>query len=129
MLIIGRAIVINDSLHVLEKLILHERNKSPSATIISLLMLALLLSMFMNNTPIVVIFIPLMTIAAQKFNISTSKLMIPLAFTTSLGGMVTVIASSTNLLIYAKLEELGYQISIFDFILPGALIAQLLLFI
>ena len=125
MLIISYAIITNNSFNIISQLILHKYNNYPSATIIGLLIVSFLFSLCVNNTPIVAIFIPLMSLVTKKFNIASSKLMIPLAFTASLSGLITVIASSTNLLIHAKLSELGYKISIFDFILPGSIIASI----
>ncbi|MBQ4874534.1 MAG: SLC13 family permease [Rickettsiaceae bacterium H1] len=122
MLIISRAIIINNSFSIINKLILHKYNNYPWFTVVTLLSIAFTCSLCISNTPIVAIFIPLMTLIADKFNIATSKLMIPLAFTTSLSGMITTIASSTNLLIHRKLSEMGYKIGIFDFIVPGTIV-------
>ncbi len=57
------------------------------------------ISAFMNNTPVVAMFIPVVNDWARKFNISPSKLMIPLSFATVLGGMCTLIGTSTNIIV------------------------------
>ena len=85
---------------------------------------ALLLSAFANNTPIVVVFIPVLQLLADRQNRSTSKVMIPLSFAAILGGMTTLIGSSTNLLVSGSLREMGEQpFDMFSFTVPGLVLA------
>jgi len=84
----------------------------------------LLVSGFMNNTPVVVIFIPIMQALATRLGQSPSKFMMSLSFAAILGGMVTLIGSSTNLLVSGMLIELGDEgFSFFQFAVPGAALA------
>lgn len=84
----------------------------------------LVVSGFMNNTPVVVIFIPIMQALASRLGQSPSRLMMPLAFASILGGMVTLIGSSTNLLVSGMLIELGEEgFSFFQFAIPGMVLA------
>ncbi len=84
----------------------------------------LVVSGFMNNTPVVVIFIPIMQALASRLGQSPSRLMMPLSFAAILGGMVTLIGSSTNLLVSGMLIELGNEgFSFFQFAIPGAALA------
>ncbi|MEP4379033.1 MAG: SLC13 family permease [Alphaproteobacteria bacterium] len=84
----------------------------------------LVVSGFMNNTPVVVIFIPIMQALASRLGQSPSRLMMPLSFAAILGGMVTLIGSSTNLLVSGMLIELGNEgFSFFQFAVPGAALA------
>ena len=53
---------------------------------------------FINNTPVVAIFIPMVTDLARSTNVSPSKLLIPLSYASTLGGMLTLIGTATNLL-------------------------------
>ena len=53
---------------------------------------------FINNTPVVAIFIPMVTDLARSTNISPSKLLIPLSYASTMGGMLTLIGTATNLL-------------------------------
>jgi len=55
------------------------------------------LSAFMNNTPVVAMMIPVVEAWAQKTGHPASTLLIPLAFAAQLGGMCTLIGTSTNL--------------------------------
>ncbi len=56
-------------------------------------------SAFMNNTPLVAVMIPVVIQLAMKMGTAPSKLLIPLSYMTVLGGMITLIGTSTNLLV------------------------------
>ena len=93
------------------------------------LFIVLFLSAFINNTPVVIIFIPIIQGIVKNLDYSMSKFLMPLSFAAILGGMITIVGSSTNLLVsnslynYAKIE-----ISFFEFALPGSVIAIVGLF-
>lgn len=57
------------------------------------------LSAFLNNTPLVAMFIPVVSDWCRKLRISPSKLMIPLSYAAIMGGMCTLIGTSTNLVV------------------------------
>lgn len=67
-----------------------------------------LLSAFMNNTPVVAIFMPIMLSVASAIRISPSKLLMPLSFASMFGGVCTLIGTSTNLLVSAIAERSGF---------------------
>src|SRR4051812_48708024 len=54
-------------------------------------------SAFVNNTPVVVVFLPIIVTLAKRHNLSASKLLMPLSFASILGGSTTLIGTSTNL--------------------------------
>lgn len=58
------------------------------------------ISAFLNNTPVVVIFAPMLKRWAEKMKVPASKLLIPLSYATILGGMCTLIGTSTNLVVH-----------------------------
>jgi di/tricarboxylate transporter len=66
------------------------------------------LSAFLNNTPVVIIFAPIIKKWSEKLNLSHKKFLIPLSFATILGGMCTLIGTSTNLVIHGLIIENGY---------------------
>ncbi|SFR93094.1 TrkA-C domain-containing protein [Halomicrobium zhouii] len=78
---------------------------------------------FVNNTPIVAVFIPLITGLSERYGISPSKLLMPLSFAAMLGGTLTLVGTSTNLLAseYAR-ELLGEPLGMFTFTHVGALV-------
>jgi di/tricarboxylate transporter len=84
----------------------------------------LVVSAFLNNIPVVIIFIPIMQALAARFGQSVSRLMIPLSYAAVLGGMTTLIGSSTNLLVNSALIEMAQRpFSFFDFTVPGLVLA------
>jgi len=89
-----------------------------------ILVAAAVISAFLNNIPVVVIFIPIMQVLAVRFRLSPAKVMIPLSFAAVLGGMTTLIGSGTNLLVNSALIEIGREpFGFFDFTVPGAFLA------
>ncbi|MFN3648349.1 MAG: SLC13 family permease [Armatimonadota bacterium] len=63
------------------------------------------LSAFLNNTPIVAMLLPILNDWCRKNRVSPSKVLIPLSFFTILGGMCTLIGTSTNLVVRGLMEE------------------------
>lgn len=66
-------------------------------------------SAFLNNTPLVASLIPQIKSWAKKNNFPISKLLIPLSYAAILGGMCTLIGTSTNLIVHGMLIEQGYK--------------------
>lgn len=66
-------------------------------------------SAFLNNTPIVAMGIPAIRSWAKKNNIPASKLLIPLSYAAILGGMCTLIGTSTNLITHGLLQNHGFD--------------------
>lgn len=84
----------------------------------------LAVSGFLNNTPVVVIFIPIMQTLADRLGQPSSKLLMSLSFAAILGGMTTLIGSSTNLLVSGMMVGLGETgFGFFQFFVPGAILA------
>ena len=66
-------------------------------------------SAFINNTPVVIVLLPVILTLAKQMNIASSKLLIPLSYASILGGTCTLIGTSTNLLASGILTQSGYQ--------------------
>lgn len=82
------------------------------------------LSAFLNNTPVVVIFIPIIQSLAREIGTKASRVMMPLSFAGILGGMTTLIGSSTNLLVSNALHQLGApRLGFFEFTAFGVTLA------
>lgn len=80
-------------------------------------------SAFMNNTPIVVMMVPVVMGLARGIGVPPSKLLMPLSFFAILGGTCTLIGTSTNLLIDDIYRvETGIHLDIFDFSLLGSIV-------
>jgi len=90
------------------------------------LVIVVAVSAVLNNIPVVVIFIPIMQALAHHLNRPASALMMPLSFAAILGGMTTLIGSSTNLLVSGELGALGEApFGFFDFMVPGLVLASI----
>jgi len=66
---------------------------------------AALLSAFLNNTPVVAVFVPAVKMWARRNNLNLSRLLIPLSYASIVGGTCTLIGSSTNLVVNGLLVE------------------------
>lgn len=85
-----------------------------------------LMSSVMNNTPIVAMLIPYVLRWSKKMQVSPSKLLIPLSFAAVIGGMITIIGTSTNLVLNGFIESKGEKpFAFFDFLVPGLLVSVL----
>jgi di/tricarboxylate transporter len=82
-----------------------------------------ILSSFVNNTPIVALFTPYVFNWGKRNMISPSKLLIPLSFATIIGGMITLIGTSTTLVLNGfMVETTGQAISSMQLLLIGSLV-------
>lgn len=81
------------------------------------------ISAFINNTAIVAIFLPIIEDWCKQQKISASKLLMPLSYISILGGIMTTIGTSTNILASGLSAQLGYgEFSIFQFSKVGILV-------
>ena len=80
------------------------------------------LSAFLNNTPVVVIFAPMIKNWAHKMHLPPTKFLIPLSYATILGGMCTLIGTSTNIVLDGLIQDgiangfvkTGHQLGMFE---------------
>ncbi|MEA5450359.1 SLC13 family permease [Leptolyngbya sp. CCNP1308] len=95
--------------------------KGQTTALLRLMLPVLGMSAFLNNTPIVAMFIPVVSDWCRKLRISPSKLMIPLSYAAIMGGMCTLIGTSTNLVVNGLLvSETDYPgLKLFDLVPVG----------
>lgn len=67
------------------------------------------ISAFLNNTPVVVIFAPIIKRWAESVQLPATKFLIPLSYVTILGGLCTLIGTSTNLVVHGMILDAGYK--------------------
>ena len=124
LLVLGQAIIRTGSLNQVANIILRLCKDHAILAIGLTLVTVAFISQFLNNTPTCVIFMPIMAAIAKRLNLSASKVMIPLSYASIVGGITTLIGSSTNLLVSGTMVELGRDpLGFFDFLVPGAIIA------
>jgi len=124
LLVVGQGLVQTGALNGPARMIVTLGRRSPRVVIVACLVIVMLISAIMNNTPVVVIFIPILAALAEKLGKRSAMVMIPLSFAAILGGNMTKIGSSTNLLAAGAYEQSGGgTIHFFDFTIPGAVLA------
>jgi di/tricarboxylate transporter len=124
LLVLGQAVIHTGALNGITNFILKISNNHPLLSIGLVLLIIMIVSGFVNNTPTVVIFIPIMIAIANQLKLSSSKVMIPVSYASILGGTVTLIGSSSNLLVAGSVVALGLDpLGFFDFTIPGLILA------
>jgi di/tricarboxylate transporter len=124
LLILARGVEVSGGLRPIGRLLTRIWLFNRVIALLVTLVIAAFVSAFANNTPIVVMLLPILVGVAHRTNVSTSKILMPVGFATIIGGMSTTIGTSTNLLVVSVSEELGLErLQMFDFTLPAVLAA------
>ncbi|MBF2075435.1 MAG: SLC13 family permease [Synechococcales cyanobacterium C42_A2020_086] len=122
MFILSAGIARTGVIQVVRDFLLKWGGKSPRRQIIVMGMIVGPITAFINNTAVVAVFLPIVEDWCKKQNISPSKLLIPLSYATVLGGMITVIGTSTNVLASGISQKLGYgEFGLFQFTALGVI--------
>ncbi|MEO0376165.1 MAG: SLC13 family permease, partial [Cyanobacteria bacterium P01_A01_bin.17] len=116
MFILSSGIARTGAIQMASELLLKWGGKRPSQQMLALGAVIGPFTAIINNVAIVSVFLPVVEDWCRKQNISVSRLMIPLSYITILGGMITVLGTSTNVLASGLSAELGYgPFNIFQF--------------
>jgi len=99
MFIVMGALVRTGALEAFTNFAERQAKTNPALAISLLIGFVVLASAFVSNTPVVVVMIPVFVQLARSLNIAASKLLIPLSYAAVLGGTLTLIGTSTNLLV------------------------------
>ncbi|MCA8902975.1 MAG: SLC13 family permease, partial [Hyphomonas sp.] len=113
LLVVGQGLFQTGALEGPTKALLAGYDRRPIRTLVFAFAAVFVISAFVNNTPIVIMFLPVMSAIAQRMKAPASKLMMPLSFISIFAGMTTLIGTSTNLLAaeaFLRIEgrELGF---------------------
>ncbi|AFY77796.1 di-/tricarboxylate transporter [Pleurocapsa sp. PCC 7327] len=120
MFILSAGITRTGAIQIVRDLLMKWGGKSPTQQIFVLGMIVGPITAFINNTAVVAVFLPIVEDWCKKQKISVSKLLIPLSYATVLGGMITVIGTSTNILASGVSKKLGYgEFNLFQFTALG----------
>jgi len=124
LLILGEGLNRTGALDSAAKLVNAASQGRPTAAIGLTLLMVCSVSAVLNNIPVVVLFIPIMQALAVRSDRPSGRYMMPLSFAAILGGMTTLVGSSTNLLVSSAMIELGEPgFSFFSFTVPGLVVA------
>ena len=123
LMMIGKALETTGSLQSLARVVSKAWASRPVAALALTLIAGAVLSAFMNNTPIVILLMPILVGASLGAKFPVSGVMLPMGLATIVGGMSTTIGTSTNLLVVGISRDMGmYEFSMFEWVLPVAIV-------
>ncbi|NMP30221.1 SLC13 family permease [Thalassotalea sp. M1531] len=124
LMIIGHALVRTGALVPVGRNLAKLWKISPTLSLLFTLIVAGALSAFVNNTPIVVLLLPILTSVAIRTQTDTSPMLLPMGLATIVGGMTTTIGTSTNLLVVSVASDMGLpRMGMFHFSVPALIAA------
>jgi len=124
LMIIGHGIVRTGALEPIGRYLAKLWKISPTLSLLITLILGGTLSAFINNTPVVVLLLPILISVSLRTKTDSSPMLLPMGLATLVGGMATTIGTSTNLLVVSIAKNMGaVEFGLFDFVQP-ALIAS-----
>ena len=123
LMMVGKALETTGALQPLANVVARAWSTRPVLALLVTLVAAAVLSAFMNNTPIVVLLMPILVGASLRAKFPVSGVMMPMGFATIIGGMSTSLGTSTNLLVVGISKDLGlHTFSMFEWVLPTAIV-------
>jgi di/tricarboxylate transporter len=129
MFLISKGLVRTGSVEYIARRIVRLARGKPGLATISVLSVVAVASAFINNTPVVILFIPVVMTMCCEFNLSPSRFLIPVSYASILAGTCTLIGTSTNIIV----SDLGAQhglgpLSFFELSIVGIPIAVIGIF-
>jgi di/tricarboxylate transporter len=124
--VIGEGLVRTGLAHAVGQWLMEVSGRSENRLLVLLMVVVAVLSAFMSSTGAVAIFIPVVLGLAAKTRINPSRLMMPMAFASLIGGMLTLIGTPPNLIVSNQLENGGLEpFGFFSFTPIGLLVLLL----
>jgi len=119
LLIVSKGLETTGALQPLATIMSSSWQSKPMLALLVTLALGAFASAFLNNTPIVVMLLPILVAVCLRTGTAPSSVLMPMGMATLIGGMATTIGTSTNLLIAGVVADQGLpQFGMFDFLLP-----------
>jgi len=123
LMMVGKALETTGALQPLANVVGKAWSTRPVLALLVTLVAGAILSAFMNNTPIVVLLMPILVGASLRSKFPVSGVMLPMGLATIVGGMSTTIGTSTNLLVVGISQDLGlHEFTMFEWVLPVAMV-------
>lgn len=128
LMILARSLDTTRALQPISRVLAELWRIRPRLAFLTTLLTAALLSMFLNNTPVVAAMLPLLVAVSLQAKVAPSAVLMPVGFATIIGGMSTTIGTSTNLLVASVAADLGMrELEMFDLTLPIAIVGAIAL--
>jgi di/tricarboxylate transporter len=123
LMMVGKALETTGALQPLATVVGKAWSTRPVLALLTTLVAGAVFSAFMNNTPIVVLLMPILVGASLRSKFPVSGVMMPMGLATIVGGMSTTIGTSTNLLVVGISQDLGmHEFTMFEWVLPVAIV-------
>jgi di/tricarboxylate transporter len=119
LLVVGKGLEVTGALQPLANIMAAGWQDRPKLALLTTLVVGAVTSAFLNNTPIVVMLLPILVAVCLRSRIVPSGVLMPMGLATLIGGMATTIGTSTNLLVVQIAADQGLRkFEMFDFALP-----------
>lgn len=126
LLVVGQGLINTGALEAISQRLFRLVRLGPGVALTLSFASATAISAVLNDTPVVVMFIPIMVALAERLRRPADRVLLPLSYVAILGGITTLIGSSTNLLAAGTAAGLGApELGFFDFTVPGIVVAAL----
>ena len=123
LMMVGKALETTGALQPLANVVGRAWSSRPVLALVATLVAGAVLSAFMNNTPIVVLLMPILVGASLRSKFPVSEVMMPMGLATIIGGMSTSIGTSTNLLVVGIAHDMGrHDFTMFEWVAPVAVV-------
>jgi len=117
LMIVGEGLIRSGALEPVGRILARLWRNSPGISLLVTILATIVLSMFINDTPVVLLMMPILVGVALRTGSPPSAFLIPMGFAAILGGMATTIGTSTNLLVVTVAADMGMTpLNMFDFV-------------